>query len=109
MKLNLSIRLSIIIIVLLFPVAGYSQEWKIVSDQWTATDGLGRKLPTIAETGSPRNEKYIAMFYWTWHTDGNAYFSPVMNITEILDQYPEAATDKDHPAWQGISQGILVG
>ncbi len=30
-----------------------------------------------------------------------------MNITEILKQYPEAATDKDHPAWQGISPGVF--
>jgi hypothetical protein len=88
-------------------LSGYSQGWNISSDRWTATDGLGRKLPEASQTGSAKSDKYIGMFYWTWHTDGNAYFSPVMNITEILKQYPEAATDKDHPAWQGISPGVF--
>ena len=84
-----------------------SNQFRATSDNWTATDGLGRKLPSEAETGSSKKNKYIGMFYWTWHTDGNATFSPVMNITEILNQYPEAATDADHPAWQGISPGIF--
>jgi len=82
-------------------------QFRITSDKWTATDGLGRRLPREAETGSSRKNKYIGMFYWTWHTDGNATFSPVMNITEILNKYPEAATDASHPGWQGISPGIF--
>jgi hypothetical protein len=71
-----------------------------------ATDALGRKLPVKSETGSQRN-KLIALFYWTWHTDGNATFSPVLNITEILKQYPLAETDANHPAWQGITGGVF--
>ncbi len=94
--------------VFIFPfLTGFSQSWNITSDHWTATDGLNRQLPEANQTGSAKNDKYIGMFYWTWHTDGNAYFSPVMNITEILKQYPEAAADKDHPAWQGISPGVF--
>ena len=72
-----------------------------------ATDALGRKLPMRSETGNQRNNKFVGLFYWTWHTDGNADFSPVLNITEILKQYPEAATDANHPAWQGISGGVF--
>jgi hypothetical protein len=89
------------------PIAGISQTWNVSSDQWTATDGLGRKLPDAPETGMPKKDKFVGMFYWTWHTDGNATFSPVMNITEILLKYPEAATDANHPAWQGITPGIF--
>ena len=72
-----------------------------------ATDALGRKLPTKSDTGIKRKDKYVGLFYWTWHTDGNATFSPVMNITEILKQYPLAATDAYHQAWQGITPGVF--
>lgn len=72
-----------------------------------ATDGLGRKLPNRIESGSARDKKFIGLFYWTWHTDGNADFSPVMNITELLNQYPAAASDANHPAWQGITPGVF--
>ncbi|HWR99243.1 MAG TPA: hypothetical protein VN249_01450, partial [Prolixibacteraceae bacterium] len=72
-----------------------------------ATDALGRKLPGRSEAGAVRNGKLVGLFYWTWHTDNHAAFSPVMNITEILKQYPAAATSADHPAWQGISPGVF--
>ncbi|MCL4481026.1 MAG: T9SS type A sorting domain-containing protein [Bacteroidetes bacterium] len=72
-----------------------------------ATDALGRKLPIRSEAGNQRNNKFVGLFYWTWHTDGNATFSPVMNITEILKQYPEAASNANHSAWQGISPGVF--
>ncbi len=72
-----------------------------------ATDALGRKLPSCEEVGAQRTDKYVGLFYWTWHTDDIASFSPVMNITEILQQYPEAATDADHIAWQGLSGGVF--
>ncbi|MBE0654031.1 MAG: hypothetical protein IH594_09545, partial [Bacteroidales bacterium] len=42
-----------------------------------------------------------------WHTDFHATFSPVMNITQILEQYPEAAHDADHPAWNGVTGGAF--
>lgn len=72
-----------------------------------ATDALGRRLPTFEEAGSSRKDKLVGLFYWTWHTDANATFSPVLNITQILQQYPEAANNADHPAWQGITSGVF--
>jgi hypothetical protein len=107
MRLHLIVRVLIFLTILISTLPGNSQGWNISSDRWTATDGLGRKLPDETETGTVKNDKYIAMFYWTWHTDGNATFSPVMNITQILEQYPEAATDANHEAWQGISPGVF--
>ncbi len=47
------------------------------------------------------------MFYWTWHSDGLADFSPVFNVTEILNKSPEAANDAAHPAWQGVWGGVF--
>ncbi len=72
-----------------------------------ATDALGRKLPTFEEAGGSRKDKLVGMFYWTWHTDANASFSPVLNITQILQQYPDAETNAEHPAWQGITGGVF--
>ena len=107
MRFYLKVRLLFFLTLLILSFNGYSQLWKISSDQWTATDGLGRKLPDQPFIGSSKSGKCVAMFYFTWHTDYHATFSPIMNITEILKQYPEAATDKDHPAWQGISPGVF--
>lgn len=36
------------------------------SDQWAATDALGRKIREFKDAGS-RKEKFVAIFYWTWH------------------------------------------
>ena len=72
-----------------------------------ATDGLGRKILMPAEAGRVRDNKLVGLFYWTWHTDANADFSPVMNITNILNQYPEAATDANHTGWKGITPGVF--
>lgn len=37
------------------------------ADTWVATDALGRTQPTAAETGPPRKDKWVGIFYWTWH------------------------------------------
>jgi len=89
------------------PFLVFSQNWKVNSDFWNATDALGRQTPIQDDVGAKKNNKYIAMFYWTWHTDNLADFSPVMNISEILTQYPEAASDANHAAWEGIWGGVF--
>ncbi|MBI1320249.1 MAG: hypothetical protein GC168_15085 [Candidatus Hydrogenedens sp.] len=38
------------------------------ADTWVATDALGRTVPGAAETGPPRKDKWVGIFYWTWHT-----------------------------------------
>jgi hypothetical protein len=38
-----------------------------MSDTWVATDALGRIQPTVAETGPVKPEKWVGIFYWTWH------------------------------------------
>ncbi len=62
-----------------------------------ATDGLGRKLPTHAEVGDVRPDKYVGLFYWTWHM--NFHNNPPHNIREVLTQNPEAADNYYHYAW----------
>ncbi len=83
--------------------------WKVNSDYWSATDALGRKTPLWTETGEKREGKYVAMFYWTWHTDMLAdWLMPdgsVANITEIINNNPGAEDNPDDPAWQNVWDG----
>jgi len=36
------------------------------SDTWVATDALGRSVPTYAEVGAPRTNKFVGIFYFLW-------------------------------------------
>ena len=40
----------------------------VFPDTWVATDGLGRVLPGSRECGPVRKDKWVGIFYWTWHT-----------------------------------------
>lgn len=62
-----------------------------------ATDALGRNLPGRKEVGKLRKEKYVGLFYWTWHT--NFADKPAYNVSQILAKHPEAIDDYNHPAW----------
>jgi len=102
-------RFLLFLTMLLFPVLGNSQIREVNSDHWVATDALGRKLAEASEMGPVRDEKVVGMFYWSWHTDGNANWvmpdGSVANITEILEQHPDAVRDRDHAAWQNTPEG----
>lgn len=68
----------------------------VSSDQWAATDALGR---TVGRYDGTRQDKQVFMFYWTWHQRHEAKGTMVKDNSEILRQYPEARYDADHPAW----------
>lgn len=70
------------------------------SDYWSATDGLGRKIREYSDAGRKKENKYVAMFYWTWHQRSDTTCK-VKNITEIVRENPEAMKDYYHPAWGG--------
>lgn len=72
-----------------------------------ATDALGRKLPSVVEAGMPKKDKYIAIFYWTWHQGNDDTTYQVKNITEIVRKYPEAMKDYHHPAWGNKQPGFF--
>ncbi|WP_298332705.1 hypothetical protein [Haloactinopolyspora sp.] len=63
----------------------------------TATDDLGRTLAHYGEVPEPRADRYVGLFYFLWlgqHSTSGPY-----NITEILEDHPEAVHDPDHPVW----------
>ncbi|MCC6487612.1 MAG: hypothetical protein IT364_08945 [Candidatus Hydrogenedentes bacterium] len=39
----------------------------LYSDTWVATDALGRMQPDSTLAGAPRPDKWVGIFYWTWH------------------------------------------
>ena len=70
-------------------------------DTWVATDALGRTLPTNAEAGDPKQDKYVGMFYWTWHVEHAKNYKPI-NLQNICDEYPDAVTNHSHSVWSTI-------
>lgn len=64
---------------------------------WTAVDGLGRVIPTYTQVGAQRTDKYVGMFYWTWHSQF-AHREPC-NVSMLLEEYPDAKNDFQHTAW----------
>lgn len=44
----------------------------IFADTWVATDGAGRTLPGFSECGPPRKDRWVGIFYWTWHRPQSA-------------------------------------
>jgi len=40
----------------------------LFSDTWVVTDGSGRVVAGREECGPVKKDKWVGMFYWTWHT-----------------------------------------
>ncbi|WP_295715073.1 hypothetical protein [Mucilaginibacter sp.] len=62
----------------------------IQNSNWVATDALGRNLPTYKETGAPKPNTYVGVFYWLWHGDlrSTATNTDSVNVTKILALNP---------------------
>ena len=65
-------------------------------DTWVAIDGLGREVATNEQTGGVRQDKYVGLFYWSWHTDRDA---EPLNVSEFMEKYPEAKNDYKFSKW----------
>ncbi len=70
----------------------------VMPDTWVFTDGLGRVSLTNKDVGNPRDDKTLAMFYWSWHIGGFTTHNPV-NLQQTLEQHPDAMRDYDNPLW----------
>ena len=80
---------------------------QVLSDQWAATDALGRKVRDKNSAGEKKKDKFIAIFYWTWHEGNDDTTYHVKNISEIVRKYPEAMKDYHHPAWGDKQPGFF--
>jgi len=80
------------------PKAAYTQnspQVAIDNADCVATDALGRNLPTYAEVGGPKPNRYVGMFYWQWH--GPDRWGPQYNVTEFLKTHPGFKDFEAHP------------
>ena len=75
---------SIILLVCFAFAAGNAKAQFVTSDSWTATDALGRKISDYKAAGERKRDKFVAMFYWTWHQGVDDTTFQVGNITEIV-------------------------
>lgn len=69
----------------------------IMPDTWTATDHLGRKVSDSSTVGSPRDGKFIGIFYFLWlgqHGTGGPY-----DVTKVLSEHPDAMQTPTSPPW----------
>lgn len=64
-----------------------------------ATDALGRKLPSYKETGAPGKDRYVGLFYWTWHTRPSQGTDGPHDVSRILAKRPDAIGHYNDPVW----------
>ena len=67
---------------------GKSPQIIVTNYNETATDALGRKLPTSDEVGLPKKDRYVGLFYSLW----TAEISAPVDVTKALANNP-AKTD----------------
>ena len=73
-----------------------------------ATDAVGRRLPTHDEVGDVRPDRFVGLFYWTWHTNF-AKGMDAFDVTKFLAEHPAAIDDYDDPAWGGRKETHFWG
>ena len=75
---------------------GVGPVWDNQSDTWVAKDRLGRAVPTSEETGAPRADRTVAMFYFLWHE--SVHPGPFDN-SKIIAADPDAMKKPTSPPW----------
>ncbi len=68
---------------------------------WAFTDDLGRKVADYEEVGPVREDKFVGIFYWTWHHPGYKSNQP-LNNTEFAKLHPEAKYDYYSEVWPTV-------
>ena len=89
-----SVLLACLLLGLLL-IASATRSSDLMSDTWTATDGLGRSLSTAVPP--PRANHFVRIFYFLWlgfETSEGPY-----DISKILKAYPNAMQEPNNSAW----------
>jgi len=94
--------------------SSYSQnspQINIDNANWTATDALGRSLPSYSETGDVKPNRYVGLFYWLWHGPlrSTVNHPDSFNVTKILAANP-GKTDwrKEDYYWDEPENGYYL-
>ncbi|MBQ3150068.1 MAG: bacterial Ig-like domain-containing protein [Clostridia bacterium] len=64
----------------------------VMPDTWVFTDSLGRKALTAKDVGPVRDDKTLALFYWTWHKGQGEGRTP-FNNQQFLDKLVSEGVD----------------
>lgn len=67
----------------------------IHAEAWEAVDSLGRRIRSCEDVGCKKDKK-VGIFYWTWRNFNQG--TPV-NTSKIIEQFPAAEYNMNHPAW----------
>jgi hypothetical protein len=94
MSITIPFFLSRLFFVLLFLTPAI-RSLDLMSDTWTATDGLGRSTPI--EVRPPQANRFVGIFYFLWMgfetTDGP------FDVSKILKANPNAMQEPNNTAW----------
>ncbi len=66
---------------------------------WPAVDELGRAVPTAAEVGAPRPNRFAGIFYFLWLGQHDVTDKQPFVVTDILKRYPDALKTPGSPPW----------
>ncbi|MBO4325762.1 MAG: hypothetical protein J5950_00640 [Clostridia bacterium] len=79
---------------------------EVMPDTWVFTDALGRTALTYEDVGGPKENKTIALFYWTWH-DSQRYGSVPVNLQKVSEEHPEAIANYNDKFWGTVGTGYV--
>jgi hypothetical protein len=71
-----------------------NNEHDVFADTWVATDALGRELPTHAQVGAPRKDRFVGIFYFLCNL-GRGDAAP-QDVTKTLAANPTHPDFKPH-------------
>src|SRR6266550_4073303 len=69
---------------------------------WPATDALGRKVPISEEVGLPKANRFVGIFYFTWHNNReltSPNWDGPYDVSRILKEDPGALAKPASALW----------
>ncbi len=70
------------------------------NEHWEATDELGRRVRSAEDVrGKGEKQRLVGIFYWSWR-NGNSRSGRPVSVAKVLDEFPGAEYNIDHPAWK---------
>lgn len=83
----------------LSPISDNQNVYVASPDQWAVTDGLNRKIE-VSYTDTKRENKYVGIFFHTWHSPRMHVNNGFMDINKILNKYPDIEINNyEDPRW----------
>ena len=80
------------------PISENQNVYVTSSDTWTVTDGLNRKVD-VSYKDTKRENKYVGLFFHTWHSTSLHVNNGIMNISDILAKYNDIEINSNDPRW----------